>query len=108
MTWARLAAAHAATDQAIGVGRRTYGPQWGMARRNHLKRAGARHQHDDRPLSLGMHWRSDGAPKTAYRSQQEAWSMADERRGDTGVDLNVYRCDVCSGWHLGRSSERDR
>jgi hypothetical protein len=55
-----------------------------------------------------MHWRADGAPKTAYRSQQEAWSMADERRGDTGVDLNVYRCDICTGWHLGRSGERDR
>jgi hypothetical protein len=79
-----------------------------MARRNHLRRTGARHELDDRPRNLGAHWRADGAPKTAYRSQQEALSMADERRDDTGVDLNAYRCDVCRSWHLGRLGGRDR
>jgi hypothetical protein len=63
---------------------------------------------EDRPLSLGSHWRSDGVPKTAYASESEAWAMADERRQDTGVILNVYRCDFCTSWHMGRDNERNR
>jgi hypothetical protein len=53
------------------------------------------------------HWRADGAPKSAYRSQGEALSVADERRQESGVDLNAYRCEVCSAWHLGNSDGRD-
>jgi hypothetical protein len=63
-------------------------------------------QPDDRPLSLGSHWRDDGLPKTPYASQSDAWAMADERRQDTGVVLNVYRCDFCASWHLGRGDGR--
>jgi hypothetical protein len=33
--------------------------------------------------------------------------MADERRQDTGVSLNAYRCDFCSSWHLGNDRGRD-
>ena len=62
----------------------------------------------ERSPGLGTHWRSDGAPKTGYRSQAEALSVADERRHDTGVGLNVYRCDYCSAWHLGNSEGRRR
>jgi hypothetical protein len=47
------------------------------------------------------HWRADGAPKTAYRSQSDALSVADERRMDSGVVLNVYRCEFCRAWHVG-------
>jgi hypothetical protein len=54
----------------------------------------------------GSHWRADGAPKAAYRSQAEALSVADERRTDTGLDLSVYRCDVCSSWHMGNAEGR--
>lgn len=64
-----------------------------------------RHAHSDRPLSLGTHWRSDGAPKASYGSESEAWSVADERRAETGVVLNVYRCDVCHAWHMGRDRD---
>jgi hypothetical protein len=77
-----------------------------MTRRGNHKRTRDRHQHDDRPFSLGVHWRSDGQPKTAYRSQQEAWAMADERRQVSGVSLSVYQCDVCSSWHMGRDRDR--
>lgn len=79
-----------------------------MARRHNPTRGKARPGHDERALRLGMHWRADGAPKTAYRSQQEAWSMADERRAENRIDLNVYQCGHCASWHLGGSSERDR
>jgi hypothetical protein len=57
---------------------------------------------------LGAHWRADGAPKTAYRSQGEALSVADERRQDSGIELNVYVCDYCSAWHLGNAEGRRR
>jgi hypothetical protein len=62
----------------------------------------------DRRTHLGSHWRSDGAPKTSYRSQAEALSMADERRQDNGVILNVYRCEFCSSWHMGSAEGRRR
>ena len=62
----------------------------------------------DRPPGLGTHWRADGRPKTAYATQRDALSMADERRHDTGVHLNAYRCDTCSGWHLGNAAGRER
>ena len=51
-----------------------------------------------------------GAPTVPRRrptaSQAEALSVADERRDDTGLDLNVYRCDFCSGWHMGSAEGR--
>jgi hypothetical protein len=29
--------------------------------------------------------------------------VADEKRQDFGVDLNVYQCDVCALWHMGNA-----
>jgi hypothetical protein len=52
------------------------------------------------------HWRADGAPKTAYRTQRDALSVVDERRADSGADLNVYRCEFCSAWHIGNADGR--
>jgi hypothetical protein len=78
-----------------------------MARRNAPRRGGRRvnkreGQPDNlRPPSLGTHWRADGQPKSAYRSQGEALGVADERRHESGVDLNVYQCEICRSWHLG-------
>jgi hypothetical protein len=57
--------------------------------------------------SLGAHWRADGRPKTAYRSEQDAWAMADQLRQDSGTELTVYRCDFCPSWHLGSSRGRE-
>jgi hypothetical protein len=56
--------------------------------------------------SQRSHWRADGAPKTAYRTQRDALSVVDERRLDAGVDLNVYRCEFCSAWHIGNPDGR--
>ena len=50
---------------------------------------------------LGSHWRADGRPKAAYASQGDALTAALMRRQDSGVALTVYRCDVCSAWHMG-------
>lgn len=75
------------------------------------RRKARRHRSSGRSDSAGRgnpgsHWRADGAPKTAYRSQSEALSVADERRDDTGLDLNVYLCDFCSAWHMGSAEGR--
>jgi hypothetical protein len=52
---------------------------------------------------LGSHWRADGLAKVAYPSQGDALTAALVRRQESGVELTVYRCDVCSAWHMGNS-----
>jgi hypothetical protein len=54
---------------------------------------------------LGEHWRADGLPKTAYPNQHDALTAALVRRQESGVALNVYRCDVCGAWHMGNPRE---
>jgi len=56
---------------------------------------------------LGAHWRADGAPKTSYSSRGEAQVAADERRRESGAELNVYQCDHCHAWHMGKSGGRE-
>ncbi len=52
---------------------------------------------------LGSHWRADGLPKAAYASQADALTAALVRRQESGVNLNVYHCDVCPAWHMGNT-----
>jgi len=80
-----------------------------MPRRN-TPRGAQRRETDNgtRMAGLGSHWRADGAPKTAYRSQSDALTAALVRRQEAGVELNVYRCDVCSAWHMGNPMRGDR
>jgi hypothetical protein len=61
----------------------------------------------DRSQGLGAHWRADGAPKNGYRTRGDALAVAFERQQDTGVELNVYRCDFCSAWHMGNPGGRE-
>ena len=56
---------------------------------------------------LGSHWRADGQPKAGYRSQGDALTAALVRRQESGVELSVYRCDVCAAWHMGNTRGRD-
>ncbi len=79
-----------------------------MASRRSARRTRRTRGDDGRPPGLGTHWRADGRPKTAYATQRDALSVADERHHDTGVDLNAYRCDTCSKWHLGNTAGRER
>jgi len=46
------------------------------------------------------HWRSDGAPKVAYGSVDEANRAALQARLEHGVDLDPYSCGICARWHL--------
>jgi hypothetical protein len=78
-----------------------------MGRRKARRRRNVPPQSDAvRRVNPGAHWRADGTPKAGYRSQAEALSVADERRHDTGLELTVYRCDVCSSWHMGNAEGR--
>jgi len=60
-----------------------------------------------RQVSVGRprlaHWKADGTPKTRYPSADEANRAAFQARLDHGVELNVYLCEFCDGWHLGNS-----
>lgn len=59
------------------------------------------------PPGIRSHLRADGAPKTSYRTRHDALAVADERRQDSGVELNVYQCEFCSAWHMGSTEGRE-
>lgn len=73
-----------------------------------MVRMTSRRHREHRPLSIeGSHWRADGQPKVRYPTQSDAVSAADERGRESEVDLHVYLCDFCRGWHMGSRSRRE-
>lgn len=46
---------------------------------------------------------TDGKPKEAYRSREDAQRRADILRREMGADLKVYQCEHGSGWHLTKT-----
>ena len=44
-----------------------------------------------------------GIRRPPYRSQGDALTAALVRRQESGVELSVYRCDVCAAWHMGNT-----
>jgi hypothetical protein len=81
-----------------------------MPRRNRARTGQGRPNGGDetRLPRLGSHWRSDGRPKTGYSSQADALTAALVRRQESSVELNVYVCDVCSKWHMGKPTSAAR
>jgi hypothetical protein len=74
-----------------------------VPRRNNARKSqGKQSEEAHRVAGLGEHWRADGLPKTRYSSQSDALTAALVRRQESGVELNVYRCDVCGAWHMGK------
>ena len=73
-------------------------------RRRGRARARARRPPAQHPASRA-HWRVDGSPKTRFSSEDDANRAAFGARLDHGVDLSVYRCEVCGGWHLGNTPD---
>jgi len=68
-----------------------------MARRRRPSRT------SHRPLALGgTHWRADGAAKARFPSERDAQDAAQLRWVEDRVELNVYRCEFCNGWHMGK------
>ena len=56
-----------------------------------------------RPLGrVAPHFTRDGAPKTAYRTRDEAQGAARFAWTMDRVELDAYRCDHCHQWHIGR------
>jgi len=72
-----------------------------MPRRNNARSDQGRRTDENRIAGLGSHWRADGLPKAAYGTQSDAVTAALVRRQESGVELDVYRCDFCSAWHMG-------
>jgi hypothetical protein len=74
-----------------------------VPRRNNVRKSQAKQSEDaHRVAGLGEHWRADGLPKTGYTTQSDALTAALVRRQESGVELNVYLCDVCRAWHMGK------
>jgi len=46
----------------------------------------------------------DGIPKNIYLTKNEAYTKADIRYDEEGIDLVVYRCKYDNGWHLTKSN----
>lgn len=59
------------------------------------------------PSPSSGHFRRDGAPKNRYPSEREAADAAHLRWVLDKVELDVYRCDICDGWHMGKRFGRD-
>ena len=46
------------------------------------------------------HWRADGAEKRRFPTAETANRAALQLRLEEGVDLDVYPCPHCGGWHF--------
>jgi len=51
---------------------------------------------------MSSHFKKDGSPKVAYRSEREAKESAQVSWTINGADLQTYRCDYCHQWHMGK------
>ncbi len=47
------------------------------------------------------------SPKNRYPTQREAADAAHLRWVLDRVELDVYRCDLCDGWHMGKRFRDD-
>ena len=57
------------------------------------------------PRSLGplaSHMTREGTPKNAYRTEREARSAAQLAWTLNRAELDVYRCQICHQWHMGK------
>jgi len=61
-----------------------------------------RRPHDpDAGGGIREHWRSDGMPKSAYASADEANRFGLQALLHDGAQLEPYICGICGSWHLG-------
>lgn len=75
----------------------------GVPRRQTLSMPKQRRRRPPPPPSPAPgHLRRDGAPKNRYATEREARDAAHLRWVLDKVELDVYRCDVCQGWHMGK------
>jgi len=64
-----------------------------------------RHRDPDAAGGRREHWRSDGTPKVAFASADQANRAALQARLEHGVDLDPYTCGICNHWHLANRRE---
>ncbi len=96
------------TEQARPV-RRPDADNQSKSRAPRRSRSGSR----ERPGSAGGdlrygHWRRDGKPKTRFNTPEAAERETLRLAMEQGADLEVYRCEICSRWHLGHSGDAHR
>jgi len=56
---------------------------------------------------LSSHFKRDGTPKNAYRTEAEARASAQVAWTLNRVELDTYRCDYCHQWHTGKRFRND-
>lgn len=45
-----------------------------------------------------------GKEKQKYKSEEEALEVADEMEEKYHEPFNVYQCELCNYWHVGRTN----
>ena len=50
-------------------------------------------------------WHSSCLKKSRYSTYDRAMSLVRKVKKDRGVDLRVYYCSICSGFHLTKQME---
>lgn len=49
-----------------------------------------------------QHYREDGRPKQRYETRVFAVRVRRQMRAKGQKGVQVYRCEYCAGWHLGK------
>lgn len=76
--------------------------------RSKASKAGARGQDPFAPQgSWRSHVRRDGTAKVRYPDELSAHQAAHSSRFLSGIELEVYLCSWCEGWHLASKGSQD-
>ncbi|MNH50306.1 hypothetical protein D3C73_19180 [compost metagenome] len=56
------------------------------------------------PKHIPFRFASNCQTKRRFRSEKEALSAADHQMlTQSNLTLNIYKCELCGGWHLTRT-----
>ncbi len=72
-----------------------------------MKRRRRRPQDTTSTGRVTSHFTREGTPKNAYRTEREAQSAAQLAWTLNRVELDMYRCDYCHQWHMGKRFRDD-
>ncbi len=78
-------------------------------RKARVRRARARRKRNRSVIeAFGCRAHRSCGKKTRYDTREEAELRAMFRSGRTSVDLRVYHCQYCDGWHLTHTKRIER
>ncbi|MEO7904430.1 MAG: hypothetical protein ABIR91_01400 [Candidatus Saccharimonadales bacterium] len=59
---------------------------------------------NQRPIHTPFHFVSNCQSKRRFATEKQAQDAADHQMLiDMDLELSVYKCDICGGWHLTRA-----